>query len=163
MSNPPVTTPSSVSARAHWTIYLPTLVVALVWGGIYAWAHWHDPALDGLASVALFVEALGVPLLLLSAVLRARVLTVELRRNGQQLYIRTGVLRARDVGIGLSEIAHVRVRHSVPQQWLGGGALDITTLSGDRFLVTDLDNPEKVATAITPQARSEFGHEERLK
>lgn len=161
MSNPPVTPQPSVAARAHWTIYLPTLVVALVWAGIYGWAHWHDPALDGLASVALFVEALGVPLLLFSAVLRARVLTVEL--HGQQLYIRTGVLRARDVGIGLSEIAHVRVRHSIPQQWLGGGALDVTTLSGDRFLVTDLDNPGRIAAAIMPEARSEFGHEERLK
>lgn len=163
MSNPPVTPQSSVSARAHWTIYLPTLVVALVWAGIYGWAHWHDPALDGLASVALFVEALGVPVLLLTAALRARVLTVELRKDGRQLYMRTGVLHARDVGIGLSEIAHVRVRHSIPQRLLGGGALDITTLSGDRLLVTDLDNPGRVAAAITPPAHSEFGHEERLK
>ena len=163
MSNPPVIAPSSVSARAHWTIYLPTLVVALVWAGIYGWAHWHDPVLNGLASVALFVEALGVPLLLLSAVLRARVLIVELRKDGRQLYMRTGVLRARDVAIGLSEIAHVRVRHSIPQRLWGGGALDITTLSGDRLLVTDLDDPEKVASAITPPAHSEFGHEEKLK
>jgi len=163
MSNPPSSAQPPVSARAHWTIYLPTLVVALVWAGIYGWAHWHDPVLDGLASVALFVEALGVPLLLLSAVLRARVLIVELRKGGRQLYLRTGVLRARDVGIGLSEIAHVRVRHSIPQQWLGGGALDITTLSGDRLFVADLDHPEIIAAAITPLARTEFGHEEKLK
>lgn len=165
MSNP---SPSSllepvVSARAHWTIYLPTLVVALVWAGIYGWAYSRDPGLEGLASVALLVEALGVPVLLFAAALRARVLTVELRKEGRELYLRSGVLRARDVGIGLSEIAHVRVRRSFPQRLLGGGALDIMTLSGERVFVADLDRPELVAAAIMPPARSEFGHEERLK
>jgi len=152
-----------VCARAHWTIYLPSLVVALVWAAIYGWAVTRDPVLSGLSSVALLVEALGVPLLLLAAALRARVLRVELRKGGRELYLRSGVLRARDVGIGLAEIAHVRVRHSIPQRVLGGGALDIRLLSGDRIVMTDLDNPAYIAAAIMPMARRDFGHEEPLK
>lgn len=165
MSNPSSSsspTPA-VSARAHWTIYLPTLVVALVWAGIYGWAHSRDPGLEGLASMALLVEALGVPLLLFAAALRARVLTVELRKEGRELYLRTGVLRVRDVGIGLSEIAHVRVRRSLPQRLLGGGALDIKTLSGERIFVADLDRPEAISAALAAPVRSEFGHQETLR
>lgn len=166
MSNPSSFTPPDhlpLTVRAHWTIYLPSLVVALVWAGVYGWAVTREPALDGLASVALLVEALGVPLLLIFAALRARVLRVELCKAGKELYLRTGVLRARDVTIGLDEIAHARVRRSIPQRFLGGGALDIVTLSGERIFVADLDHPDLVATAIAPLAHTKFGQEERLK
>tara|TARA_R110000824_G_scaffold390760_10_gene587782 strand:+ start:680 stop:1153 length:474 start_codon:yes stop_codon:yes gene_type:complete len=151
------------AAYAHWTIYLPTGVVALVWAGIYGWAVTREPRLQGLMSLALAVEALGVPLLLGSAALRARVLAAEMRDDGATLFLRSGFLRPREVSVGRSEVASVRLRRSLPQRLFGGGAIDVKTLSGEHLFVTDLDHPARIVAALSPQPRDAFGHEERLK
>ncbi|MDO8288747.1 MAG: PH domain-containing protein [Parvibaculum sp.] len=148
-------------ARAHWTIYLPSGVVALVWAAIYGWAAAHEPQLGALKALALAVEALGVPLLLFFAAVRARVLSVEVRGDGV-LSMRFGFLRPREVSIGLHEIASVRVRRSFVQALLGGGALDVKTLSGERLFVTDLDHPDDIAAALVVPVRDDFGHTDTL-
>ncbi len=144
-------------ATAHWTIYLPTLAVGLVWLCIFAWAELHNPPLAGLRSLALAVEALGVPLLLSSAVLRARILTVEIWPRGREgtaaaaereLVLRDGFARPRSLRVGAPEIAAIRVRRSLPQRLLGGGALDLKMLSGERVFIADLDDPEAIAHAL---------------
>ena len=68
---------SSPSARplrrgAHWTIYLPSLVVALTWAGVYFWAIWQEPPLAAIRSIALAIESVVVPLLLVHAFLRGK-------------------------------------------------------------------------------------------
>ncbi len=161
MSNPPAFPPPCV-ARAHWTIYLPSVVVALVWATIYAWAVTRQPALGGIKAVALAVEALGVPVLLAFAALRARVLEVALREGGV-LTMRSGVLRPKTATIGVDEVASVRVRRSLPQRLFGGGALDVKTLSGARLFIADLDRPDVIAAALVLPERSEFGRPQDLK
>lgn len=156
MSNPR-SSPPPCAAHAHWTIYLPSVVVALVWAVIYGWAASRQPELGGLKAVALAVEALGVPVLLAFAALRARVLEVALREGGV-LHLRSGVLAPKEVTIGLDEVASVRVRRSVPQRLFGGGALDIKTLSGERLFIADLDRPDVIAAALVVPAHGEFGH-----
>lgn len=152
-------TPPIASARAHWTIYLPTLVVALIWAAVYGWAVLRDPPLNGLRALALAVEALAVPLLFSSALLRARILTLEVRQRardgGRELLLRQGFSQMRQVRVGADEVAFAHVRRSLPQRFLGGGALDIRTMSGERFCVSDIDRPESIADALAP------GHEPR--
>jgi uncharacterized membrane protein YdbT with pleckstrin-like domain len=162
MSNPVVSEPLS-AAHAHWTIYLPSLVVALVWAGVYLIAVWHQPVLEGLRALALAVEGLIVPILLFFAAVRARVLTAEMRDEGTRLYVRSGFFRPQEISIGVSEIATVRVRRSLPQRFFGGGALDIKTLSGERVFVSDLDRPGVVAAALVSPRRAGFGRVEILK
>lgn len=161
MSNPRPSSPPC-AAHAHWTIYLPSVVVALVWAAIYGWAVTRQPVLGGLKAVALAVEALGVPALLAFAALRARVLEVTLR-DGGVLYVRSGVLRPKAVAIGVNEVASVRLRRSLPQRLFGGGALDIKTLSGERLLITDLDRPAALVAALVVPARDDFGRPQDLK
>ncbi|MDR3499449.1 MAG: PH domain-containing protein [Parvibaculum sp.] len=156
------------AARAHWTIYLPSLAVALVWAGVYAYAALHQPVLAGLRGLALAVMLLGVPLLLFSAALRARVLVVEerparLAGGAPEFYARSGFARPREVSIGASEISSLRVRRSLPQRIFGGGALDLRTLSGDRLIFADLDRPDAVAAALAAPAHSGPGHKEPLR
>lgn len=165
-SQPPPSSPAVAAARAHWTIYLPSLVVALVWAAIYFWAVEHRPVLGGVRAVALAVEALGVPLLLFFAAVRARVLIVEVRRDesGEAvLHARSGFARPREVQIGAGEIASVRVRRSLPQRLFGGGAVDIKTLSGESLRFADLDRPDAIAQALVRPAREAFGHMEALR
>lgn len=165
MSSPPPS-PATAAAHAHWTIYLPSILVALVWAAIYGWAATHQPVLGGVRAVALAVEALGVPLLLFFAAVRARILAVEVRRESADgeaaLFARSGFARAREVHVGAREIASIRVRRSLPQRLFGGGALDIKTLSGETLFVTDLDKPEAIAQAMVRPVRQEFGHMEKL-
>lgn len=165
MTSPP---PSSViaAAHAHWTIYLPSIVVAVVWAAIYGWAVMHHPVLGGVRAVALAVEALGVPLLFFFAAVRARVLLVAVRREGVEgeaaLYARSGFARPKEVYVGASEIVSIHVRRSLPQRLFGGGALDLKTLSGERLYFTDLDKPQAIASALVRPAREEFGTVEKL-
>lgn len=169
MSNAPdpfLAHPATAVARAHWTIYLPTLVVALVWAGVYSWAQFHQPALPGIRSLALAVEALAVPLLLFFAAVRARVLIVEVRAGHGEgdelaLHARSGFARPKEVWIGAREIASIRVRRSLPQRFLGGGALDLRTLSGEILWLTDLDRPEAIAQALALPGNTEFGRLEK--
>jgi hypothetical protein len=169
MTAQPLVAPLPIAAaRAHWTIYLPSLAVALVWAGVYAYAAWHQPPLQGLRALALAVVALGVPMLLLSAALRARVLAVEVRparRDGTALefYARSGFIRPKEIWIGAREIASLRLRRSLPQRLFGGGALDLKTMSGETFRLADLDRPEAVAEALKRPPQTGFGHQEALR
>lgn len=152
------------SAAAHWTIYLPAAVVGLVWLGIFVWATFHVPELSGLRALALAVVALGTPLLVLAAALRARLLSVEIWPMGEEgteaaaereLVLVDGFARPRSLRVGAREIASIHIRRSLPQRLFGGGALDIKMLSGERVLITDLDRPDALAHAleITPTHR----------
>ncbi|MGB5948389.1 MAG: hypothetical protein WBG82_03630 [Parvibaculum sp.] len=145
------------TARAHWTIYLPTMVVAIVWALVYGWARLHEPPLKGLGALALAVEVLAVPLLLLFAAIRARVLSVEVRARGdgegpadglRELLLRQGFIHRHEMRVGANEIAFMRVRRSFPQRLFGGGALDMKMVSGDRLWIADLDTPDDIVNAI---------------
>jgi len=159
MSQSPIYSPLPRVAHAHWTIYLPSVLVALVWAVIYVWAAGRD--LGGIKSLALAVEVIGVPVLLFFAAVRARILGASVRGDGV-LTLRSGFLRPREVSIGLQEIVSVRVRRSALQNLLGGGALDVKTMSGERIVVNDLDAPEDIAAALVVPVRDDFGKSDTL-
>ncbi|MGV8998559.1 MAG: PH domain-containing protein [Parvibaculaceae bacterium] len=159
MSQPLIYSPLPRVARAHWTIYLPSVLVALVWAGVWLWAA--ERGLAGLKSLALAVLAIGVPVLLFFAAVRAHILTASVRGDGV-LTLRSGFLRPREVSIGLLEIVSVRVRRSPVQRLLGGGALDVKTMSGERIIVNDLDMPQDIAAALVVPVRDDFGKPDTL-
>lgn len=137
---------SAHHARAHWTIYLPSLGVAATWTVVYFWATWQDPPLLAIRAIALAVEAVVVPLLLVHAYLRARVLRVVV--EGGMLIARSGFPYTRHLQIDLSDIALAQVRRSFAQRFLGGGALALIRRNGQRHLVPDLAEADEVAKAI---------------
>ncbi|MEP2283054.1 MAG: hypothetical protein ABJI28_07665, partial [Nitratireductor sp.] len=61
-------------ARAHWSIFLPAFSAALLWALVYLWADNWTPRLSAIAWLALAVEGLIVPILILHAWGRTRVL-----------------------------------------------------------------------------------------
>lgn len=132
--------------RAHWTIYLPSLVVAAVWALVYLWADTREPPLAAIRSVALAIEAVVVPLLLLHAFMRARALRVAIADGA--LDAQWGFPWRRRLALPLRDIAVAQVRPSVAQQVFGGGALALTLGNGKRHLIADLDEPEEAARAV---------------
>lgn len=136
-----------VLSRAHWTIYLPSLVVAAIWTGVYVWADTREPPLAAIRSIALAIEAVVVPLLLLHAFLRARTLRVAVA--GDRLDAQWGFPWRRALLVPLQNVAGAAVRPAVAQRVFGGGALALTLRDGKRYLIADLAQPEIVARAIT--------------
>ncbi len=141
----------SVRSGAHWTIYLPSLAVAGTWGLVYVWAVTREPALSAIAAIALAVEAVVVPLLLVHAFLRARVLAAEAGEG--RLHLVWGYPFRQHLEIDLGEIAVAQVRRPLAQRIFGGGALALITRQGKRHLVADLADAEAIAEAINNAIR----------
>lgn len=142
---------SAIRSGAHWTIYLPSLAVAATWALVYLWAMSREPALSAIAAIALAIEAVVVPLLLVHAFLRARVLQVEIADGAVRLASGFPVLRRQE--ISLDEIAVSQVRRPLAQRFLGGGALALITRQGKRHLVADLADPDAISAAINNAIR----------
>lgn len=143
--------PSLVRSGAHWTIYLPSFVVAAAWGLAYLWAVSRVPPLPAIAAIALVIEAAVVPLLLLHAFLRARVLAADV--TSDEVRLRWGFPFRRHVALPLSDITLAQVRRSIAQRKLGGGALALVTREGRRHLLADLAEADAVAAAINDVIR----------
>lgn len=151
-ANPPI--PGLVRrSGAHWTIYLPSLVVAATWAGVYFWAEWQEPPLLAIRAVSLAIEAVVVPLLLFHAFLRARVLRAEVA--GGTLDVRWNFPLKRHLRLDISEIALAQVRRSFAQRQFGGGALALICADGKRHLIPDLARAEELAAAINNGKRKE--------
>tara|TARA_R110002110_G_scaffold18212_1_gene76712 strand:- start:3018 stop:3509 length:492 start_codon:yes stop_codon:yes gene_type:complete len=160
MNEPAETLPSSAataSSGAHWTIYLPSLVVALTWTVVYFWATWREPPLHAIGAIALVIEAAVVPLLLVHAALRARVLRATVAEG--VLDIRWGFPFKRHLRLGLPGIALAAVRRSYAQRYFGGGALGLILEGGKRHLIADLARPDVIAAAVNDSIRKERQHE----
>ncbi len=152
-----MTDPANLSAAdparsgAHWTIYLPSLIVAFTWAVVYFWADWQDPPLLAIRAVALAIEAVVVPLLLVHAFLRARVLRAEIA--GDALALQWGFPWKRRLRLDMDGIALAQVRRSFAQRRFGGGALALIGADGKRYLIPDLAGAEEIAAAVNNRKR----------
>lgn len=137
-------------ARAHWTIYLPTILVALLWAAFYLRARFGEPEMPAIATLCLLVEAAAVPTLLLLAWGRARNLLVM--PSSGDLLLQSGFPLKQEERVAMDQIRSVRLRRGPVQRLLGGGAIVVTLTSGKRIVVNDLDHPTDIA-ALFIQAR----------
>ena len=133
-------------AGAHWSIFLPAAVVALLWAAIYLWANGWTPRLSGIASLSLAVEAIIVPLLILHAWGRTWALGVRVGARG--LEARAGFPRRQRIEVGAREISSVRFRQTPLQRLLGAGSIELRMESGASIRLDDLDRAAEVANAI---------------
>jgi hypothetical protein len=140
-----------VLTGAHWTIYLPTLAVAVTWVAVYFWAEWQEPPLLAIRSIALAIESVVVPLLLLHALARARVLRAGI--DGGVVQAVWGFPVRRRLKLGIADVVLAQVRRSHAQRFFGGGALALIERSGKRHLIADLARPEDIAAAINETNR----------
>lgn len=151
-ANPPFSADVPRSG-AHWTIYLPSLAVAATWVAVYFWAEWQEPPLLAIRAISLAIEAVIVPLLLVHAYLRARVLRAEVA--GGVLDASWGFPLKRHLRLDVSGIALAQARRSFAQRYFGGGALALIGADGKRYLIADLARAEELAAAINDKKREE--------
>lgn len=136
----------AVQARAHWSIYLPTFVIAVSWGAFYLWADAQEPALEGLRALAGAVVVAGVPLLLGHAWMRAR--TARFEVEGGRLSVRSGWPVTRALHADLRDVAAVSARRSRLQKRLGAGTLDVRFADGRSISLADVAEPDTLAEEV---------------
>lgn len=137
---------SALVARAHWSIYLPSLAVALLWGLFYLKAAYGTPHMPAIATLCLAVEAAGVPLLLFLAWGRSRNL-MALWSAGD-LVLQGGFPLRREWRLTRDSLADLHVSRGPLQRLVGGGALRATLKSGKKITLADLDRAKEIAAVF---------------
>ncbi len=137
--------------KAHWTLFLPALVVALLYGGSWVFLLLTGKGDTALARLVLLVLLLIVPVLLVRAYLRFASFGLLIRR--QVLLYRRGWLRPRWRRVKLDSLSGVRPVLSPLGGLFGGGALVLTRLDHGEIRLYDIDGPEEAARQISRRLR----------
>ena len=140
---------------AHWTIFLPSLVVACLYGGLWLVLLALGRADTALARLLLIVLVVGVPLLLVHAALRHR--SCRLVIGDGELRCRSGWLRPRWRRIALTDIESAFALQGRIGRRLGGGTLVIRLQDGETVRLDDLDSPSAAARIIETRVRRGVG------
>jgi hypothetical protein len=141
----------SMHFKAHWTLFLPALVVALLYGGLWVFLLVTGKGDTALARIMLLVLMLIVPVLLVRAYLRFASFGLLIRQ--QAVIYRRGWLRPRWRRVKLESLSGVRPVLSPLGGVFGGGALVLTRLDGGDIRLYDVDGPEEAARQISRRLR----------
>lgn len=137
--------------EAHWTLFLPAIIVALLYGGLWVSLLAAGKGDTALARVLLLVLLMVVPVLLVRAYLRFQSFGLLIGR--QALTYRRGWVRPRWHRIQMDSLASVRAVLNPLNRLFGGGALEFTGVDGRKFRFYDLKAPEQAARQISRRVR----------
>lgn len=137
--------------KAHWTIFLPAIIVALLYGGLWVSLLAAGKGDTALARLLLLVLLMVVPVLLVRAYLRFQSFGLLIGR--QALTYRRGWVRPRWHRIYMDRLASARAVLNPFSRIFGGGALELTRTDGRKFRLYDLEAPELAARQISRQVR----------
>lgn len=142
----------TVRFNAHWTIFLPALTVAFIYGGLWVFLLIAGKGDTALARILLLVLLLVAPVLLVRAYLRQASFSLHVGRH--VLRYRRGWLRPRWRQLQMNSLTSVRASANPLGRILGGGALIITRLDGSDIALYDVASPEQAARQISRRLRS---------
>ncbi|MGI9381974.1 MAG: PH domain-containing protein [Methyloligellaceae bacterium] len=132
--------------RVHWTIFLPALVVACLYGGLWLFLVAAARGDTAIARLLLLVAVVGAPLLLAHASLRH--LSFGLAVGSRGLWYRRGWLRPHWRRVPLAQIARVDATRGLAGHLVGGGALVVRLKTGERLRLDDVSAPLDAARTI---------------
>ena len=151
LQNPIQSPDDTARFKAHWTIFLPALIVALLYGGVWVFLLVVGKGDTALARILLLVLLLVVPLLLVRAYLRYASFGLLIGRRA--LTYRQGWMRPGWRRLQLDALTGVRASISPLGRILGGGALVITRFDGGDITLHDMELPEEAARQISRRLR----------
>lgn len=132
--------------KAHWTIFLPAIVVAFLYGIVLILLLITGNGDTDLAKIMLLVLLMVVPLLLVRAYLRYA--SLGLRVGHDYVAYRQGWLRPRWKRLRLDEVSSAKVRHGLAGDILGGGDLVFTLYADRPVQLQDLARPGQAALEV---------------
>lgn len=136
---------------AHWTIFVPAITIALLYGGLWAVLAALGRGDMALARLLLLVALLVVPLLFVHAYLRYA--SFGLVVGERRISYRRGWLRPSWHRVRLDDTVGVRAVHGVLSRLLGGGALVLRLRDGRDLRLDDMSTPSDAADLIARHQR----------
>lgn len=138
--------PSAIArAVAHWSVYLPAVVVGVIYGGVWLLMLSQDKVGGAIGRLMLLVCAVVVPLLLVHAFLRYMSTCVTVTKS--EIILERGWPRRIPVTVALGDVSQVVTARPVLGRFLGAGTLILSTRKNERFVVNDLGDPDSIADA----------------
>lgn len=131
---------------AHWTIFLPSLAVFLLYGGAWLALAAAGKGNTALAKISLLVILIIVPVLAVRACLRF--MSLGLMIGQDSILYRQGWLRPRWRRVRANELSHVSAIRSPVGRMLGGGSVTFSRTDGSTIHLYDLADPEAIARRV---------------
>ncbi|MEM7069859.1 MAG: PH domain-containing protein [Pseudomonadota bacterium] len=125
---------------AHWHIFVPTLVIAVLYSSAWLLLAMMGKSGSGLARMFIVVMAIGVPLLAAHAFLRFQ--TIRLQVSDGHVFCHPGWPKELPIDVPLSVIKQVTVRRGLSGRLFGGGTVIMDLVTEGNVVVADLDNPD---------------------
>lgn len=141
----------TVRFKAHWTIFLPALTVAFIYGGLWVVLLIAGKGDTALARILLLVLLLVAPVLLVRSYLRLASFSLHIGR--QALSYRRGWIRPRWRRLQLSSLTGVRASMNPLGRIFGAGTLILTRFDGGDIALHDVAWPEQAARQIARRLR----------
>lgn len=142
---------STARHKAHWTIFLPAISIALLYGVSWLFLLAAGKGDTALARIVLLVILMVVPVLFVRASLRFQSFGLLIGR--QAITYKRGWVRPRWHRIQMDALGSVRAVQTPFSRFLGGGALEFTETDGRKFRFYDLKDPDQVARLISRRVR----------
>lgn len=130
---------------AHWHVFVPSLIIAILYGLIWSGLIWTGKADFAFARFFIITMAVMVPLLIAWAFLRFQ--TIGLQLGDQVISFHGGWPQDEQDVIALQEVVEVKTHSGFLSRMFGGG--DLVIKCGERSVtVRGLADPASAANAI---------------
>jgi len=140
-------------ARAHWSVFLPALIVAALYGVAWLGLDANERAGGALGRLVFLVLLTAPPLLTAHAFLRYYSAGVTVTRK--HILVARGWPRYTAERIPLSDVESVTERHSLMARLAGAGGLHIRLWDGRDVDARDLADPHQLVEVIRGRLRVE--------
>ncbi|MEM7216578.1 MAG: PH domain-containing protein [Pseudomonadota bacterium] len=131
---------------AHWHIFIPTLVIAILYSVAWITLATLGKADSGLARLFIVVMAVGVPLLAVHAFLRYQ--TIRLQVSDGHVFCHPGWPKELPIDVPVSVIREIKVKRGLAGRVFGGGTIILSLVTEGDVVVADLAQPELARQTI---------------
>lgn len=135
-----------VDARAHWSLFVPAIVIAVLYGLVWLAMELGGRGDGALAKLVFIVFIVAPPLLFVFAFLRYFSTGVGVTESG--VLVARGWPHREGEVIPLDDIVAVDAQQSWVSRRLGSGTVRLLLRDGELIRVQDIADPQVIAGAI---------------
>lgn len=132
--------------RAHWHIFVPTIVICILYISGWVTLYVMDKSGGDLARLFIVVLAVGVPLLLAHAFLRYQTISLEIFDSHLQYH--TGWPKAEPVKLPFTVIDKIDYTRGLSGRIFGGGTVILQLVAGEAIGIADVEKPAEATANV---------------
>lgn len=132
--------------RAHWQIFLPTLMITLMYVGLWIFLSSKGMEKSALSRLIIIVMAIGVPVLAAHAFLRYQTIRVQVLPDGLRYH--PGWPKDLPVDLPYDLIEDARIKYGLLGWVFRTGTLVLVLTTGNNVAIADLYKPKQILGAI---------------